>query len=77
VREAFRCAEEERPGAVHLELPEDIARESADGLKPVPPSEARRPIAEDKAISRAVEAISSAKRPLLMCGAGANRKLTT
>jgi acetolactate synthase-1/2/3 large subunit len=46
-------------------------------LKPVPPSEARRPIAEDKAISRAVEAISSAKRPLLMCGAGANRKLTT
>jgi len=77
VREAFRCAEEERPGAVHLELPEDIARESAEGLRPLPASEARRPIAEDKAISRAVEAITSAKRPLLMCGAGANRKLTT
>ncbi|MDE2706996.1 MAG: thiamine pyrophosphate-binding protein, partial [Gemmatimonadota bacterium] len=27
VREAFRLAEEERPGAVHLELPEDIACE--------------------------------------------------
>jgi len=77
VREAFRCAEEERPGAVHLELPEDIARESAEGLRPLPASEARRPIAEDKAIARAVEAICSAKRPLLMCGAGANRKLTT
>lgn len=30
VREAFRIAEEERPGAVHLELPEDIARENTD-----------------------------------------------
>ena len=29
VREAFRIAEEERPGAVHLELPEDIAAEEA------------------------------------------------
>src|SRR5208337_2944691 len=27
VREAFRVAEEERPGPVHLELPEDIAAE--------------------------------------------------
>lgn len=26
-REAFRIAEEERPGAAHLELPEDIAAE--------------------------------------------------
>src|ERR1700744_620704 len=30
VREAFRVAEEERPGPVHLELPEDIAAESCD-----------------------------------------------
>jgi acetolactate synthase-1/2/3 large subunit len=27
VRDAFRLAEEERPGAVHLELPEDVAFE--------------------------------------------------
>ncbi|MFU8877370.1 MAG: acetolactate synthase large subunit, partial [Wenzhouxiangellaceae bacterium] len=77
VREAFRQAEEERPGAVHLELPEDIAREDADGLKPLKASLTRRPIAEEKAIARAVEAIKNAKRPLLMCGAGANRKLTS
>ncbi len=76
VREAFRIAEQERPGAVHLELPEDIAREPAEDLAPIPASQARRPIAEDKAIARAVEAIRSARRPLLMCGAGANRKLT-
>ncbi|MEX2498138.1 MAG: acetolactate synthase large subunit [Wenzhouxiangellaceae bacterium] len=77
VREAFRQAEEERPGAVHLELPEDIAREDADGLKPLQASLTRRPIAEEKAIARAVEAIHNAKSPLLMCGAGANRKLTS
>ena len=31
VREAFRLASEERPGAVHLELPEDIADEAQIG----------------------------------------------
>jgi len=75
VREAFRLAEEERPGASHLELPEDIARERTEG-KPLTASRIRRPVAEEKAIGRAVEAIIRARRPLLMCGAGANRKLT-
>jgi len=74
IREAFRRAMEERPGAVHLELPEDIARESTDAIL-LKESEHRRPVAEDKAIKWAVEAIESAKHPLLMCGAGANRKL--
>jgi len=77
VREAFRRAEEERPGAVHLELPEDIARDPADDLEPLTASRTRRPVAEEKALRRAVEAITGAQRPLLMCGAGANRKLTS
>lgn len=75
VREAFRRAEEERPGAVHLELPEDIAREETDA-EVIETGYARRPIAEEKAIRRAVEMIESAKHPLLLVGAGANRKLT-
>src|SRR5215469_6062065 len=37
VREAFRVAQQERPGPVHLELPEDIAAETAGDLEPVPP----------------------------------------
>lgn len=75
VREAFRRAQEERPGAAHLELAEDIAREETQ--EPViEASYARRPIAEQKAILRAVEIISGARRPLLLIGAGANRKLT-
>ncbi|MFM0732297.1 acetolactate synthase large subunit [Paraburkholderia sediminicola] len=76
VREAVRQAEEERPGAVHLELPEDVADEEGDG-KPIPKSYSRRPVAEEKAVARAVEAITKAKHPLLMIGAGGNRKTTT
>ncbi len=75
IREAFRLAQEERPGATHLELPEDIAREHS----PTPvlqPSSHRRPVPEEKAIRKAVEAISAARKPLLLLGAAANRKLT-
>ena len=68
VREAVRRAEEERPGATHLELPEDIARESTDE-GPIPASLSRRPVAEDKAIHAAVKLIQEAKHPLLVVGA--------
>ena len=75
VREAFRLAHEERPGAVHIELPEDIAAEETDAHL-LQPSLSRRPIAEYKAIDRAIEMIEGAVSPVLMIGAGANRKLT-
>ena len=52
VREAFRLAEEERPGAVHIELPEDIAVEETKE-QPIERSIARRPIADLKAITNA------------------------
>ncbi len=73
VREAFRLADEERPGATHLELPEDIAAELSSA-KPVRASTVRRPIADEKAVRAAADAIAGARRPLLMIGAGANRK---
>ncbi|HEY7807738.1 MAG TPA: acetolactate synthase large subunit [Croceibacterium sp.] len=75
IREAFRLAEEEKPGAVHLELPEDIADEHT-GSHPIPRSIARRPSAEPKAVRQAVHAIEQAKAPILVIGAGANRKMT-
>ncbi|APE07220.1 acetolactate synthase large subunit [Alteromonas sp. MB-3u-76] len=75
VREAFRIAHQERPGAVHIELPEDIAAEQTTAQL-LEPSVARRPIAEYKAVSSAVEMIEKATSPLLLIGAGANRKLT-
>ena len=75
VREAMRIAEEEKPGAVHLELPEDIADEQTDTV-PLKASHARRPVPEEKAIQAAVELIKSSTSPILVVGAGANRKLT-
>ncbi|HET9033315.1 MAG TPA: acetolactate synthase large subunit [Dokdonella sp.] len=76
VRESFRRAEEERPGATHLELPEDIAKDETDAFV-LQASYHRRPIADEKAILRAIKAISESQRPILMVGAGANRKLSS
>ncbi len=75
IREAFRLATEERPGAVHLEFPEDIAQEDCDPdvFEPVGHI---NPKADEEAISAASEMITSAKMPLLLIGAGANRKIT-
>lgn len=75
IREAVRKAEEERPGATHIEVPEDIAAENTD--EPVMiRSYVRRPLADYKAITNAVALIETARHPILMVGAGANRKLT-
>ncbi|MCF6179214.1 MAG: acetolactate synthase large subunit [Geopsychrobacter sp.] len=75
VREAFRLAQEERPGAIHLELPEDIARESVE--KSTTPvfqiSQTRRPNADEGILRQAAKMIRAAKYPLLLIGAGANR----
>jgi acetolactate synthase-1/2/3 large subunit len=76
VREAIRLAEEEKPGAVHLELPEDIADEETEAL-PIPRSLVRRPAADEKAVRAAVRAIEGARSPVLVIGAGANRKMTS
>jgi len=74
VRDAFRIAMEERPGAAYLELPEDIAEEDTDAsLFDVVGH--RRPAADHKSIDAAVQMIQEAKLPLLLIGAGANRKL--
>jgi acetolactate synthase-1/2/3 large subunit len=76
VREAFRLAEEEKPGAVHLELPEDIAEETTEA-RPLHRSLVRRPTADEKAVRAAVAGIEAAKSPILVIGAGANRKMTS
>lgn len=76
VREAFRLAKEERPGAVHIELPEDIAAEECEDrvFKVI---NYRRPTACELAIKEAARMIENAKMPLLLIGAGANRKRTS
>ncbi len=74
VREAFRKAQEERPGAVHIELPEDVAQENVDNPHIFEVVDYRMPYAGNTAILDAVTMIKKAKKPLLLIGAGANRK---
>lgn len=75
VRESFRLAMDERPGAVHLELPEDIAAEQADE-RIFEVTGYKRPDADELTIQAAAKMIEEAKMPLLLIGAGANRKRT-
>ena len=74
VREAVKLSLAERPGAVHLELPEDIAEEVCEA-EPIIPYVVRRPIADDKAIEIAIKEIEKSKYPLIVLAAGGNRKL--
>jgi len=74
VRDAFRIASEERPGPVHLELPEDVAAEQvSDELKVVPVHATEIPVAHAAALDHAAELLRQAKRPLVMFGAASNR----
>ena len=78
VRDAFRLASEERPGPVHLELPEDIASEQLTREVPlvlVHPIEI--PVAHPAALDRAAALLMKAERPLVMFGAASNRPRLT
>jgi acetolactate synthase-1/2/3 large subunit len=73
IRDAFRIAAEERPGPVHLELPQDVAEGKVDDLPAIPVSPVDPIIPAQEVVGRAVSAILAASRPLLMFGASANR----
>ena len=73
VRDAFRVAMEERPGPVHLELPEDVAGEETKDVPVVPLHPIELPVAPAAALDRAAEMILKAQRPLIMLGAASSR----
>ncbi len=73
VRDIFRLATEEKPGPVHLELPEDIAAEETSA-HPIPVTRSFRPLAPQTAINRAARIIEKAKYPLLVLGSAAKRR---
>lgn len=77
VREAFRVAMEERPGPVHLELPEDIAGADVPDAPMVPIHPIDIPVAHHTALDRAAEMIMCAERPLIMLGAATSRPRAT
>ncbi len=75
IRESFRIAQNEKPGPVHLELPEDIAHEEVDRT-PFSITEVSPPGASQTSLERALKMIRAAKRPILLLAAGANRNST-
>ncbi len=73
VRKAFKIATQEKPGATHIELAEDIAAHEVEG-EPLAVRKLRRPVPDDKVVNEAWELIRSAERPVLLAGNGAIRK---
>lgn len=74
IREAFRLSQQERPGAVHIEFPEDIAKEEVEQPRLFDVVDYKIPIAGDETINQALELFKEAQKPILLIGAGANRK---
>ena len=73
VRKAVRLARTEKPGAVHIELPEDIAAEDASAV-PLTPRRFRRSVTDDKIVDQAFEMLRNAKRPVIIAGNGCIRR---
>ena len=72
VHKAVKLAVTEKPGACHIELPEDIAANETDAT-PMRAARTRRPVPDSKVIEQAWERIRSAKSPLIIAGNGAIR----
>jgi acetolactate synthase-1/2/3 large subunit len=73
VRRAFKISIEEKAGAVHLELPENIAKEKSD-IKPIKkPKRTLRSRPQSGLIKKAVKMILSSKIPLILIGNGCIR----
>ena len=72
VRRAFKTAQSEKPGAVHIDLPENIAAMPADG-SPLPLDSQEKVYASYRTLNMAAVVISKAKNPLILAGNGAIR----
>jgi acetolactate synthase I/II/III large subunit len=72
VRKAFAVAESEKPGATHLELPEDVMQQPLDA-SPIPRHAPVQPEPGGKELQRAADLIDAARNPLALAGNGAIR----
>ncbi|MBT5218437.1 MAG: acetolactate synthase large subunit [Woeseia sp.] len=73
IRKAVRIARSEKPGAVHIELPEDIATLETS-KRPMTPRRFRRSVPDDKITDQAFAMIAAAKRPVIIAGNGCIRR---
>src|SRR5271157_2576719 len=76
VRKAFKVAETEKPGSVHLELPENVAAMKvnemyADMIAPIRP---RRSSPDRQSLRKTAELVEQAQFPVILSGHGVVRK---
>ncbi|HET8726230.1 MAG TPA: acetolactate synthase large subunit, partial [Alphaproteobacteria bacterium] len=75
VRNAFKLAEIEKPGATHIELAEDVAGlELPSGVQPLQPRAVPRPEVDRKTLEAVLALLRRARRPLVIAGNGAIRE---
>src|SRR6185312_16361001 len=72
VRKAFKVAESEKPGATHLELPEDVMAEQLDA-EPLPRRRLATPEPGARELLRAADIIRNAINPIVLAGNGVVR----
>src|SRR5881296_1207575 len=76
VLKAFKVAQTEKPGATHLELPEDVAAEQVSERDIEGPLLVQAPFTPEPLpaqVKRAVLSIAAAKRPVILAGNGVIR----
>jgi acetolactate synthase I/II/III large subunit len=73
VRKAFKVAESEKPGATHLELPEDVMGMDVEGLEPLPRRRPVKPEPSARELLKAADLIRNAINPVALCGNGVIR----
>ena len=73
VRKAFKVAESEKPGATHIELPEDVMAEEVSGLEPLPRRKPVRPEPAARELLKAADLIRGALNPVAIAGNGVVR----
>lgn len=72
VRKSFKVAQAEKPGACHLELPQDVANEQTTG-KPLPRGAFNLPEPDEVALSKAADLINASVHPIILAGNGVIR----
>ena len=73
VRKAFKLAQQEKPGATHIDFPEDVAKLDIEA-NPLPPEEfLETPAPMEASVKRAAQIISRAKTPIVLAGNGVIR----
>ncbi len=73
IRKAFRVAQMEKPGATHVELPDNIIQMETDAL-PMPITSSGYSVPNPVSVQRAIEILKNAKRPMILAGNGVIRR---